>query len=63
MVDSSSEILVVVGPEGGLSQAEIEMLGSWGAKPICVSPHTLRIETAAIALASVLVAAQMNESE
>ncbi len=61
--DSSSEILVVVGPEGGLSQAEIEMLGSWGARPICVAPHTLRIETAAIALASVLVAAQMNESE
>lgn len=63
VTNNAAEILVVVGPEGGLRNEEVEMLRSWGAKPVCVAPHTLRIETAAIALASVLIATQMSESE
>jgi 16S rRNA (uracil1498-N3)-methyltransferase len=42
--------LIVVGPEGGLTDAELEMLTDAGAETAGVSPHRLRSETAAVAL-------------
>ncbi|WP_417851133.1 RsmE family RNA methyltransferase [Thalassoglobus sp.] len=48
-------VVVVIGPEGGLTEAEIDQLREWGGQPLSVSPHVLRIETAAIAVASLLV--------
>ena len=49
------EWLAIVGPEGGLDAAEREQLtaGS-GATTVAVGPHTLRTETAAVALAAAL---------
>ncbi|WP_437204397.1 RsmE family RNA methyltransferase [Planctomicrobium sp. SH664] len=43
--------LAIVGPEGGLTQSERELVRSWNAEPISLSPHILRTETAAIAFA------------
>jgi 16S rRNA (uracil1498-N3)-methyltransferase len=54
------EILVVVGPEGGLSEAETEALDPWAR--IGVGPHVLRAETAALAVAAILAAARMRSS-
>jgi 16S rRNA (uracil1498-N3)-methyltransferase len=54
------EILVVVGPEGGLSEAETDLLEPWAR--IGVGPHVLRAETAALAVAAVLAAARMRSS-
>ncbi len=48
---------LIIGPEGGLSPEEREHLISQGVKPVCLAPHVLRIETAAIAAASVWIAA------
>ncbi len=62
MTFNAAMVLGIIGPEGGLTDKELEMLRSWGAKPVCVAPHILRIETAAIALASVLIATRMSES-
>lgn len=62
VTEKAADVLAVIGPEGGLTNSEIEILRSWGAEPLCVAPHTLRIETAAIALASVLIASRMSES-
>jgi 16S rRNA (uracil1498-N3)-methyltransferase len=39
---------VVVGPEGGLSEREVEDLTAAGARPVTVAPTVLRAETAAI---------------
>ena len=46
------ELLVVVGPEGGLAAAEVEKLGPWAR--LDLGPHILRAKTAALAAAAVL---------
>lgn len=46
-------LTAIVGPEGGLTAEEIEQIKSTGGKPVSVSPHILRVETAGIALAAV----------
>ena len=41
-------VVALVGPEGGWSDEEIEMLVSHGAKPVSLGPRVLRTETAAV---------------
>ena len=48
---------LIIGPEGGLSPLEREHLISQGVKAVCLAPHILRIETAAVAAAAVWIAA------
>jgi 16S rRNA (uracil1498-N3)-methyltransferase len=48
-------ILLVIGPEGGLTEAERERLLGAGACPVRIAPHVLRIETAAEAALAGLV--------
>jgi len=48
------EILVVVGPEGGLTRKESEGLKPWAR--LGLGPHILRAETAALAAAALLAA-------
>lgn len=48
------EILVVVGPEGGLTDSEVEDLKPWAR--LDLGPHVLRAETAALAAAALLAA-------
>ena len=43
-----SAVSVLIGPEGGLSQAEIHLARDAGCKPIKLGPRVLRTETAAI---------------
>ena len=42
-------LLLVHGPEGGLSPQEEQALLAWGCAPITLGPRVLRAETAAIA--------------
>jgi 16S rRNA (uracil1498-N3)-methyltransferase len=53
---------VVIGPEGGLTDAERAGLIAVGYLPIALSPHTLRFETAALAAAALATTARMRES-
>jgi 16S rRNA (uracil1498-N3)-methyltransferase len=46
------EILVVVGPEGGLADPEVEALKPWAR--LNLGPHILRAETAALTAAALL---------
>ncbi|WP_437187225.1 RsmE family RNA methyltransferase [Planctomicrobium sp. SH668] len=55
------QIVVVIGPEGGLSPAEEDLLKSWSAQRIALSPHILRVETAAIAFATWLCADRLGK--
>jgi 16S rRNA (uracil1498-N3)-methyltransferase len=49
-VGQASASALLVGPEGGLSQAELDALGNLPfAHPVLLGPHVLRAETAAIA--------------
>lgn len=44
---SAAEIVLVVGPEGGISDEEIAALTDAGAVPVLLGPHVLRTSTAA----------------
>jgi 16S rRNA (uracil1498-N3)-methyltransferase len=52
-----ASIVAAVGPEGGITEDEIALAGSLGWQMIGLGPRTLRIETAAIALAARLIGA------
>lgn len=48
--------LLVVGPEGGFTSAERQLLERCGWPRLCLGPHILRAETAAIVGAAMMVA-------
>jgi 16S rRNA (uracil1498-N3)-methyltransferase len=50
----SGDVAWFVGPEGGFSPAEEELLDSSGIKGICIGPWIMRVETAAVCGISVL---------
>jgi 16S rRNA (uracil1498-N3)-methyltransferase len=52
-IAGSSPLLLVVGPEGGFTDAEIDDAVTAGAMPVNLGENILRIETAAVALIAV----------
>lgn len=42
----TEQIAVIVGPEGGISDEELELFASAGAQPVLVGPHVMRSSTA-----------------
>jgi 16S rRNA (uracil1498-N3)-methyltransferase len=57
-----SATTVVIGPEGGLTDAERAGLVASGYLPVVLSPYTLRFETAALAAAALATTARMRGS-
>ena len=53
LVDQSP-IVVLIGPEGGLTVDEVEMAHEYGFATVSLGPRVLRTETAAIVLTSVV---------
>jgi 16S rRNA (uracil1498-N3)-methyltransferase len=47
-------IILLIGPEGGLSEHEIELAQGVGFQPLCLGPRVMRTETASVAALSVL---------
>ncbi|MFC4051111.1 16S rRNA (uracil(1498)-N(3))-methyltransferase [Actinomadura syzygii] len=54
---ATGEIIVVVGPEGGITDAELAALAAAGGRPTRLGPTVLRTSTAGVAAAAVLLAA------
>lgn len=52
----SGEIVLVVGPEGGIAPAELEALAAAGARPARLGPTVLRTSTAGTVAAGVVLA-------
>jgi len=50
----NASILVLIGPEGGLSDQEVEMAMQHGFLPLNLGPRVLRTETATIAAITAL---------
>lgn len=50
----TSKIIFVIGPEGGISPQEEELLESLGYTPISLGNRVMRVETAAIYIASIM---------
>lgn len=51
----AGDVLLVTGPEGGLSPQEIDLLIQKGLKPVRLGPRILRAETAPVALLAALL--------
>jgi len=56
----SGAVALLVGPEGGLTDEEIELAGAAGFVPCSIGPHILRAETAAIAALAAATALLMQ---
>ncbi len=48
------DISVVVGPEGGFSSAEVELLKEKGFSPVKLKPYIMRVETAVAVIGGIL---------
>jgi 16S rRNA (uracil1498-N3)-methyltransferase len=48
--NASADVTILVGPEGGFTEQEVERTTGAGAQPIALGSAILRIETAAVAL-------------
>jgi 16S rRNA (uracil1498-N3)-methyltransferase len=59
----SDPVIVLVGPEGGLSATERESAVAAGYHPTRLGAHTLRFETAAIVAAAVVNAARLRGTD
>jgi 16S rRNA (uracil1498-N3)-methyltransferase len=57
---SSPTIVVAIGPEGGFTVDEISQAATRGGRLVSLGPRILRIETAAMMVASVFSAAMMD---
>ena len=53
--DKDQKVAIVVGSEGGFSQAEIDKLVSIGANSVTLGKRILRAETASISLTAVVM--------
>ena len=53
---AGADTIAFVGPEGGMTDAEEQLLSEHGAKPVRINANILRVETAAIAFAAILCA-------
>ena len=52
---NNTDYIVLVGPEGGFSQEEVELAIAHCAKPVLLSNRRLRTETACLAALSRLI--------
>lgn len=52
------EIHLLVGPEGGFTQVELTLMASAGARRASFGPHIMRIETAAVTAAAIILNAE-----
>ena len=49
-----TNVLALIGPEGGFTRQEVEQAVTHGLQPLDLGPRILRVETAAITLAAIL---------
>jgi 16S rRNA (uracil1498-N3)-methyltransferase len=56
--DPARPTAILTGPEGGITEAEVELLEHLGFTPVTLGPRILRAETAPIVLLSLVTAAE-----
>jgi 16S rRNA (uracil1498-N3)-methyltransferase len=53
--EQPAEVFLIIGPEGGLAEEEVEELSAWGALPVSLGPRILRAETAGPVTAALIL--------
>ncbi len=59
-IAGEGRVVAAVGPEGGFTEAELELAANRGAALVSLGPRVLRIETAALALAALITACRSS---
>ena len=54
-INKSIKVGIIIGPEGGLEEKEVETLKQYGAKSITLGTRILRTETVALSLSSIIM--------
>lgn len=54
-IGKPAEILLIIGPEGGLAKVEVEQLLAWGALSVSLGSRILRAETAGPVMSALLM--------
>jgi 16S rRNA (uracil1498-N3)-methyltransferase len=49
---AAPQLIAVIGPEGGLTPAEVDRMVTAGGEPVALGAHILRVETAAMGVAA-----------
>lgn len=62
LANDSRDTIICIGPEGGLTQIETQLLEHNGAVPVRVANHILRTETAAVAFTAILEALRISNA-
>jgi 16S rRNA (uracil1498-N3)-methyltransferase len=52
---AAASYLLLIGPEGGFSQAEVELCQQFGGQSVTLGPRILRTETASLAAVSIIL--------
>jgi 16S rRNA (uracil1498-N3)-methyltransferase len=53
-IDPPDSVALLIGPEGGLTEAEVELAREYGFKPLALGPRVMRTETAPVAALAIL---------
>lgn len=53
------DVIAFIGPEGGVTESEKELLVNSRTRPVCLAPTILRVETAAVSFAAILGAQRL----
>ena len=53
-IQDAAEVWCIIGPEGGISDAELEQFTAAGARPVSLGPHVLRARNAGLVATSLL---------
>lgn len=61
LASQPTSILALIGPEGGFTDDERQLALDAGFQPVRLSPHILRVETAAVAIAAAVNAAAKTD--
>lgn len=54
-IGKPAELLLIIGPEGGLAETEVEQLLTWGALSVSLGSRILRAETAGPVMSGILM--------
>lgn len=53
-IEPPGSVALLIGPEGGLTEAEVELAREYGFKPLALGPRVMRTETAPVAALAIL---------
>ena len=61
--EAKDAAICLIGPEGGFTPKETAAADAQGFRPVCLGPHVLRVETAAVAACALAIGLKVSKAE